>query len=66
MATSQNTLPVLIGGTLSASIKSTNVNKMTEVSKAAGLSLSGILNRAIGQWLETEAPVYLDHAKQKA
>ena len=44
MPTSQNT-PVVIGGTLSASIKSANVNKMTEVSKAAGLSLSGILNR---------------------
>jgi hypothetical protein len=63
MATSQNT-PVVIGGTLSASIKSTNVNKMKEVSKAAGLSLSGILDRAIEQWLEIEAPVYVAHAER--
>jgi hypothetical protein len=65
MATSQN-IPVLIGGTLSTSIKSANLSKMTEVSKAADLSLSGILNRAVENWLEIEAPVYLDHAKQKA
>jgi hypothetical protein len=66
MAASQNTLPVLIGGTLSTSIKSVYVNKMTEVSKAADLSLSRILDRAIGFWLEVEAPVYLDRAKRKA
>ena len=28
--------------------------------------MSGILDRAIGQWLGIEAPVYPDHAKQKA
>ena len=44
MAASQNTLAVLIGGTLSTSIKSTNVSKMTEVSQVADLPLSGILN----------------------
>jgi hypothetical protein len=65
MTTAQNT-PVVIGGKLSISIKSANLGKMTEVSKAADLSLSGILNRAVENWLETEAPVYLDHAKQKA
>jgi hypothetical protein len=65
MATSQIT-PVLIGGTLSTSIKSSHVNKMTEVSKVAGLSLSGILDRAISFWLEVEGPIYLEHAKLKA
>jgi hypothetical protein len=65
MAASQNT-PVLIGGTLSTSIKSAHVNQMTEVSKAAGLPLSGMLNRAVEQWLEIEAPVHLEHAKRKA
>jgi ribbon-helix-helix protein len=65
MATSQNT-PVLIGGTLSTSIKSANVNKMTEVSKATGLPMSRMLDRAISFWLEVEAPVYLEHAKLKA
>jgi predicted HAD superfamily phosphohydrolase YqeG len=65
MAISQNT-PVVIGDTLSTSIKTAHVRKMTKVSKAAGLSLSGILDRAIGFWLEVEAPVYLEHAKRKA
>jgi hypothetical protein len=65
MATSQNT-PVLIGGTLSTSIQSAHVNQLTEVSKAAGLPLSGMLNRAISFWLEVESPVYLEHAKRKA
>jgi hypothetical protein len=65
MPTTQNT-PVVIGDTLSTSIKSPLVDKMAEVSKAAGLSLSGILNRAIGQWLEIEAPVYLEYAKREA
>jgi hypothetical protein len=66
MATSQNTLPVLIGGTLSTSIKTAHVNEMTEVIKATGVSLSQILDRAIGFWLEVEAPVYLDYAKRNA
>jgi hypothetical protein len=66
MATSQSTLPVLIGGTLSTSIKSADVSKMTEVSKAADLSLSGILNRAVENWLAIEAPVYLERSKRKA
>jgi hypothetical protein len=65
MADTQNT-PVVIGGTLSTSLNSANINKMTEVSQAAGLSLSGILDRAIGQWLGIEAPVYLEHANRKA
>jgi hypothetical protein len=65
MHATQNT-PVVIGDTLSTSIKSPLVDKMAEVSKAAGLPLSGMLNRAIGFWLEVEAPVYLEHAKRKA
>ena len=65
MATSQIT-PVLIGGTLSTSINSAHVGKMTEFSKATGHSLSAILDRAVENWLEIEAPVYLDHAKRNA
>ena len=65
MATSQNT-PVVIGGTLSTSIKSAHVNELTEASKATGVPLSQILDRAIENWMATEAPVYLDRAKQKA
>ncbi len=65
MAISQNTR-VLIGGTLSTSIKSSHVRKMTELSKTADLSVSGILNRAVENWLEIEAPAYLDRAKGKA
>ena len=66
MAASQNTLAVLIGGTLSTSIKPTNVSKMTEVSQVADLPLSGILNRAVENWLHDEAPVYMEHANRKA
>lgn len=63
MAITQNT-PVLIGGTLSTSIKSAHIKKLTEVSKATGFSLSGMLGRAIEQWLAIEAPVYMDQAKR--
>jgi hypothetical protein len=34
------------------------------VPKTTGLSLDRILDRAIGQWLEIEAPVYEDRAKR--
>jgi hypothetical protein len=65
MANSKST-PVLIGGTLSTSINSAHVSKMTEVSKAAGLSVSGMLDRAIHNWLDVEGAVYLDHATRNA
>jgi hypothetical protein len=65
MAASEIT-PVLIGDTLSTSINSAHVSNMTKVSKATGLPLSGMLDRAIGFWLEVEAPVHLEHARRKA
>jgi hypothetical protein len=65
MATTQNTplTPVLIGGTLSTSIKSAYLDQIAETSKATGLTLDWILDRAIGWWLKCEAPVHIDHAK---
>jgi hypothetical protein len=65
MATSQNT-PVLIGGSLSTSIKTANVNKLSQFSQKTGYSLSSILDRAAEQWLAIEAPVYLDYVKRNA
>jgi hypothetical protein len=55
--------PVLIGGTLSTSIKSAYVDGINEASAATGLTLECILDRAIGHWLKCEAPVFIDHAK---
>lgn len=63
MATSQNT-PVLIGGTLSTSLKSAHVKELIQFSDTMKCSLSSVLNRAVEQWLEIEAPVYLDRAKR--
>jgi hypothetical protein len=66
MATTQNNprTPVLIGGTLSTSINSEYVERIDEAPTTTGLSLDRILDRAIGQWLECEFPVYLDHANR--
>jgi hypothetical protein len=63
MAATQNT-PVVIGDTLSVSIKSAHVRKLMQTSQATGYSLSEILNRAVQNWLAIEAPVYLAHAKE--
>ena len=66
MATTQNNplTPVLIGGTLSTSIKSAYVDGINEASAATGLTLERSLDRAIGHWLECEAPVFIAHAKR--
>jgi hypothetical protein len=69
MATTQSNpltprTPVLIGGTLSTSINSAYVERINETSAATGLALDRILDRAIEQWLECEAPVYMDRAKR--
>jgi hypothetical protein len=65
MATSQNT-PVVIGGKVSASIKTANIADLTQFSEAMGCPLSSVLNRAIEQWMKIEAPVYLERATRKA
>jgi len=66
MVTSQSTplTPVLIGGTLSTSIKSAYLDGINEASASTGLTLEWILDRATGRWLECEAPVFIDHAKR--
>jgi hypothetical protein len=61
MADTQNTRT---NETLTEVIKPANIRKLARFSKATGYSLSPILNRAIEQWLEIEAPVYLAHAKR--
>jgi|HubBroStandDraft_5_1064220.scaffolds.fasta_scaffold420662_1 hypothetical protein len=63
MATAQNT-PVVIGDTLSTSIKSAHVRKLMRFSEVTGHSLSEVLNRAVDNFMIIEAPVYLAHAKQ--
>ena len=65
MAHTQNTplIPVLIGGTLSTSIKSAYLDQISETSEVTGLTLDWILDRAIGWWLMNEAPVRIAHAK---
>lgn len=64
MATAQNT-PVVIGDTLSTSIKSAHVRKLMQFSKVTGASLSEVLDRAVDLFLAVEAPAYLARAKQR-
>ncbi len=66
MATSQNTSVVIRDTTIGTSINPALIDELWQVSKVTGLPLSGALNRAVGQWLAIEAPVYMDNAKPKA
>ena len=63
MAETQNTR---INETLAEVIKPAYVRELARFSQTTGYSLSPILNRAVKQWLEIEAPVYLEYAKRKA
>jgi hypothetical protein len=65
MATLQNT-PLLIGGTLSTSMKSAHVRELMRFTKETGYSLSDIFDRAIGHWLACEAPVHGGHVRKQA
>jgi hypothetical protein len=64
MAATQNS-HVVTGDTLSISIKSAHVRKLTLFSRATGYPLSEVMDRAIDIFMNIEAPVYLEHAKQE-
>ncbi len=58
---------VVIGESIStSSLNSDHVRELREVSKATGMSVSGMLDRAIHNWLKVEAPVYLEYVKPTA
>lgn len=66
MNANQNAL-VVIGDSISTfSLNSDHVRELGAVSKATGFALSPILDRAISQWLQVEAPVYLEASKRSA
>jgi hypothetical protein len=64
MTADQNTL-VVIGDSNPTSINSAHVRELMRFSKATGLSLSETMDRAIDNFMNIEAPVYLAHAKQR-
>jgi hypothetical protein len=66
MNATRNAIAVIGDSISTSSLNSDHVRELGEVSKATGVSVSGILDRAIGQWLGTEAPVYLDPATRNA
>jgi hypothetical protein len=65
MATTRNT-PVLIGTTISTSIKSRYIKEVTKVAEAAGLTWDEILNEEVGRWLRVYGPIYMARAKRDA
>lgn len=65
MASTQNTLIVIGDTTISTSIKPSFLDEMREVSKVTGWSLSRLLNRAIDNFMETEAPVLMGEAEAR-
>jgi hypothetical protein len=64
MPADQNTL-VVIGDSNPTSIESAHVRELMRFSMATGISLSGILNRAVDNFMNIEAPVYLTHVKSR-
>lgn len=65
MAAFQNTLIIIDDTTIAANIKPTLVAELREVSKATGMSLGRLLNRAVDQWMDIEAPVYMSQARER-
>ena len=66
MADAQNTSVVIRDTTIGTSIKPALVDELWQVSSVTGHSLSQMLNRAVRNWLEIEAPVYMNRQRPQA
>jgi hypothetical protein len=65
MATAQNTLSMMPGDiTKSLSIKPSLIEELAECARKTGRPISRILDRAINNFLEDEAPILMQSAEK--
>jgi hypothetical protein len=66
MNENQNAFVVTGDSISTSSLNSDHVRQLGEVVKATGIPMSKMLNRAISQWLDIEAPLYVEYARRNA